>query len=332
MSFRSSSRSSLFWLLYPLAAVTFVAAGCWPLIETPASDTNVTQATNAVLTASATLLPTVVDGATVPAAELAPTGGANSPSVAPLPETVVAPDTPTVQQTFAVLVFSKTLGFRHDSIPAGITMIQQLGERYNFQVDTTEDSTRFTDEGLLPYQVVVFLNTTGDVLDETQQTVFERFIQRGGGYVGIHAASDTEYDWPWYGQLVGAYFASHPAIQTATLRPVIRDHRSTQGLPAEWERTDEWYNFRELPPPEIAVLIQLDETTYEGGTMGADHPISWYHTFDGGRAWYTAMGHTIESYSEPLFQNHVAGGILWAAETNEPPLPRNRVVLPTVTH
>jgi len=214
---------------------------------------------------------------------------------------------------FAVLVFTKTSGFRHDSIPAGITAIKSLGDQHNFRVDAGEDGTVFSDENLARYQVVIFLNTTGDVLDPGEEAAFERFVRRGGGFVGIHAATDTEYEWPWYGGLVGTYFDSHPAIQPALLKVVDATHVSTKHLPAEWTRTDEWYNFRDDPSPRVQVLIRIDETTYTGGRMGANHPISWSHAYDGGRAWYTAMGHTTESYQDPLFLSHLLGGIRWAA-------------------
>lgn len=214
---------------------------------------------------------------------------------------------------FSVLVFSKTAGYRHDSIPYGIAAIQALGEQNSFRVDASEDATIFNDESLAQYRVVVFLSTTGDVLDPGQQAAFERFVWRGGGFIGIHSASDTEYDWPWYGRLLGTYFRRHPAIQSATLRVVDPSHRSTRHLPIEWTRTDEWYDFRSDLDRDITVLIRIDEATYRGGRMGAYHPISWYHAYDGGRAWYTAMGHTTESYKEPLFLEHLLGGITWAA-------------------
>jgi type 1 glutamine amidotransferase len=217
------------------------------------------------------------------------------------------------QPAFAVLVFSKTSGFRHDSIPVGIAAINALGEERRFRVDATEDASMFSDERLAPYRVVVFLNTTGDVLDSAQRAAFERFIRRGAGFVGVHSATDTEYGWPWYGELVGAYFKSHPAIQSATLRVTGAKDASTAHLPAQWTRTDEWYNFREDPSPRVTVLIQLDEASYSGGTMGASHPMAWHHEYDGGRAWYTALGHTKESYQEPAFLRHLLGGIAWAA-------------------
>src|SRR5262245_48691985 len=197
---------------------------------------------------------------------------------------------------FSVLVFTKTAGFHHDSIPAGIQAIRSLGLQNGFDVDDTIDEAAFTDSNLSHYRVVIFLNTTGDVLDLPQQSAFENFIHAGGGFVGVHSAADTEYEWPWYGRLVGAYFASHPDIQTARLKVADASHPSSETLPREWMRTDEWYNFREYPRPDVGVLLTIDENSYSGGEMGANHPISWRHPYEGGRAWYTAMGHTIESY------------------------------------
>jgi cytochrome c len=217
------------------------------------------------------------------------------------------------QPRFAVLVFSKTAGFRHDSIPQGIAAIRTLGAEHGFAVDSTEDAARFSDAELGRYKVVVFLNTTGDILDDGQKAAFERYIRSGGGFVGVHSASDTEYGWAWYGRLVGAYFASHPAIQAATVRIEDLGHASTEGLPATWERTDEWYNFRNNPRDHVHVLARLDEASYSGGKMGADHAIAWCQEIDGGRSWYTAMGHTKESYAEPLYRQHLLGGIESAA-------------------
>ena len=210
---------------------------------------------------------------------------------------------------FSVLVFSKTAGFRHGSIPAGITAITRLGFENNFGVTATEDATQFNDQNLAQYQAIVFLNTTGDVLDETQQAAFERFIRAGGGFVGVHSATDTEYDWPFYGRLVAAYFKNHPAVQPAEVRVVARDHPSTRNLPEVWTRTDEWYNFRAPLPSDVRVLAEVNKASYKGGEMSGNHPVSWCQDFEGGRVWYTAMGHTDESYTEPLFINHLLGGI-----------------------
>jgi type 1 glutamine amidotransferase len=212
-----------------------------------------------------------------------------------------------------VLVFSKTAGFRHDSIPAGIAAIRSLGRGNGFSVSATENAKAFSAKRLRTFDAVVFLSTTGDVLGPRQQKAFKGYIRHGGGWVGIHSAADTEYEWPFYGRLLGAYFLSHPAVQPAVVDVSDRSHPSTRELPARWTRTDEWYNFRSNPRGAVHVLATLDESTYSGGTMGADHPIAWCHAFKGGRAWYTAGGHTIESYSEPDFRRHLLGGILWAA-------------------
>ncbi|GAB3420435.1 ThuA domain-containing protein [Flindersiella endophytica] len=231
----------------------------------------------------------------------------------PLAMATLMPGTANAAPAFDVLVFSKTAGFRHDSIPDGIAMVQRLGAAHRFSVDATEDAAAFTPENLGKYEAVIWLSTTGDVLDDTQQAAFEGYIQAGGGYVGIHAASDTEYSWPWYGNLVGAYFQSHPAIQPATVKVEDPVHPSTRQLPARWQRTDEWYNYRANPRGNVHVLAELDEKSYTGGGMGTDHPIAWCQDYDGGRAWYTGGGHTKESYTEPAFEQHVLEGIRTAA-------------------
>jgi type 1 glutamine amidotransferase len=226
---------------------------------------------------------------------------------------------------FRILVFSKTAAFRHSSIDEGVTAIRKLGAENNFQVDASEEASLFTDENLALYDAVVFLSTTGDVLNAEQQAAFERYIQAGGGYVGIHAASDTEYTWKWYGDLVGAYFRGHPAQQTASIDIEDADDHSTIGLPERWTRFDEWYDFKPVnfeqtgnidysPRGQVHVLATLDESTYTGEATGTtDHPISWCQRFDGGRSWYTALGHTEASYLEPAFLSHILGGIEVAA-------------------
>ncbi|HEX2780440.1 MAG TPA: ThuA domain-containing protein, partial [Gemmatimonadaceae bacterium] len=216
-----------------------------------------------------------------------------------------------------ILVFSKTAGFRHSSIPNGIAAIRKLGEENGFTVDATEDARAFTAKNLARYRAVVFLNTTGDVLDAAQQDDFERYIQAGGGYVGVHSATDTEYGWPWYGRLAGAWFNGHPGnpnVRKGTYRVLDKSHPSTEGFPDTWEREDEFYNFKSIDR-SIHVLVDIDETSYQGGTNGAHHPMSWYHDFDGGRAWYTNMGHTEATYSEPLFIRHLLGGLRYAMGT-----------------
>ncbi|WP_328993099.1 ThuA domain-containing protein [Kribbella sp. NBC_01245] len=217
-------------------------------------------------------------------------------------------------ETFKALIFSKTAGFRHDSIPAGIAAIQQLGQQNGFEVTATEDGAAFTDANLAQYEVVIWLSTTGDVLTADQQAAFERYIRAGGGYAGVHAASDTEYQWPWYGKLVGSYFANHPpGTPNADVKVEDHAHPSTAEAPTKWNRTDEWYNYQTNPRGAVHVLASLDETSYSGGTMGAEHPIAWCQDYDGGRSWYTGMGHTIESFNDATFRKHLLGGIRTAA-------------------
>jgi type 1 glutamine amidotransferase len=216
---------------------------------------------------------------------------------------------------FRVLVFTKTDGFRHASIPAAIQALRELGAQHGFTVDATEDAAAFNNANLARYAVVAFVLTAGDVLDNARQAAFERYIRSGRGFVGVHSALDSERDWAWYRQLVGTSFKSHPAIQTATLHVAEPRHLSTAGLPRRWVREDEWYNFTARPRRAARVLLRLDETTYAPGegAMGRDHPIAWLHEYDGGRSWYTGGGHTEASYSERLFRAHLLGGIRYAA-------------------
>ncbi|WP_328726657.1 ThuA domain-containing protein [Streptomyces sp. NBC_00259] len=222
-------------------------------------------------------------------------------------------NTPVDRSAKRVLVFSRTAGFRHDSIPAGVAALKELGAGSNITVDATEEPAQFTTSNLARYDAVVFLSTTGDVLNAEQQKAFENYVATGGGYMGVHAAADTEYDWPFYGGLVGAYFHSHPQIQKATVRVEDHDHPATSHLDAAWERTDEWYNYRSNPRGQARVLATLDETTYQGGTMKGDHPIAWCQTYQGGRAFYTGGGHTKESYAEPAFRQHLLGGLRYTS-------------------
>jgi type 1 glutamine amidotransferase len=214
---------------------------------------------------------------------------------------------------FDVLVFSRTAGFRHDSIPAGIDALRSLGTQNDFSVTATEDASAFTPANLAAYEAVVFLSTTGDVLNDSQQSALQSYMDNGGGFLGVHAAADTEYDWPYYGRLVGAYFKSHPAIQQATVKTEDRTHPATTQLPASWTRTDEWYNYRTDPRPDVHVLQTLDESTYSGGEMGTDHPITWCHPQGKGRSFYTGLGHTAESYSDPAFRSLLLGAVRYAA-------------------
>src|SRR5687768_10324218 len=211
------------------------------------------------------------------------------------------------KQKNRILVFSKTQGYRHESIGVGKETLLALGKQNDFEVDTTENAAFFNEDSLKRYRAVIFLNTTQDVLDPVQQADFKRFIEAGGGFMGIHAAADTEYEWPWYGDLLGAYFKSHPKTQQAKFKKA-GDSELVKNLPAEWIRTDELYNYKRISK-DINVLYTLDETSYEGGENGDYHPIAWYHEFEGGRSFYTGMGHTPESYADSLFREHLVQGI-----------------------
>lgn len=223
-----------------------------------------------------------------------------------------------------VLVFSKTTGFRHASIPNGIAAIQKLGKENGYTVDTTENAAIFNEDSLQNYSAVIFLSTTGMVLDYRQRTAFERYIQAGGGFVGVHSATDTEYDWGWYGRLVGNYFFDHPGIhdtfpnvQPGTLHVVDKTFGATKHLPETWARTDEFYSFRKQLDSTVHVLINIDENSYKGGHKMGNHPMAWYHDYDGGRAFYTELGHTNESYVEENYIKHLLGGIQYAIGENK---------------
>jgi type 1 glutamine amidotransferase len=213
----------------------------------------------------------------------------------------------------AVLVFTRTTGFRHLSIPAGVEAFGDLGKAHGFGVEETEDPAAFAE--LATYAAVVFLSTSGEVLDPEGKAALEAYVRGGGGFVGVHAASTTEYDWPFFGELVGARFSRHPAVQPGTIRVEDREHPATAHLDPVWERTDEWYDFRANPRRHVRVLLTVDESSYDGGGMGDDHPIAWCHPVGGGRSFYTALGHTIESFAEPAFREHLLGGVRYATRS-----------------
>lgn len=221
---------------------------------------------------------------------------------------------------FNVLVFSKTTMFRHASITNGVVAIRKLGVENGFAVDATEDSSAFTPANLARYQAVVFLSTSGDILNDEQQTVFQNYLTNGGGLVGVHAAVAgkvaTEGTWPWYVEMFCTEFANHKAIEPATVLVEDRTNASTVHLPAQWLRTDEWYNFTASPRGRVHVLASLDEKSFHGGTMGADHPVAWCRQLGRGRLWYSALGHTEASYSDPNFLRHLLGGIHITAGVN----------------
>jgi type 1 glutamine amidotransferase len=229
----------------------------------------------------------------------------SAPTPAPVPARDPGP--------YEVLVFSRTGGYRHDSIPAGIAAFRALGPAGGFTVTATEDPAVFTPAGLARFRAVVFLSTTGDVLGPDQQAALEAYVRGGGGWVGAHSAADTEYDWPFYGELVGARFARHPSVQPVTVRVRDRDHPATAALPRTWRVTDEPYDFRTVPAARI--LADLDESSYTGGGMGADHPIVWCRPVGAGRSFYVGLGHPAALYADPDFRALLAGGLRYATET-----------------
>lgn len=210
-----------------------------------------------------------------------------------------------------VLIFAKTAGYHHASIEKAMPILHSALAKKSIIADTTRNALLFTLTNLKKYKAVIFLNTSGDILDDSQQTALQEYIRGGGGFVGIHAATDTEYEWPWYNKLVGAYFLSHPEQQKATINVVDKKHPTTAFLPEKWERTDEWYNFKDISD-NIKVLAYLDETSYKGGANGEKHPFIWYQEFEGGRSFYTGVGHREDNYSEPLVIQHIIAGIIWA--------------------
>lgn len=220
------------------------------------------------------------------------------PAAAPTPTQAPAPA--------QLLVFTRTTGFRHDSIPVGVETMRGLARDAGVEVVHSEDPALFADASLARFRAVVFLSTTGDVLDGAQQSAFERYIRGGGGFLGVHAAADTEYDWPWYGELAGAWFLGHPpGLQTSD----VRFEGDQSGLANGWRITDELYNYKRNPRAQVQVLATVDEADYQGGTMGADHPIAWCHASGNGRAWYTGLGHDAKVYADPIYRAHVLRGL-----------------------
>ncbi len=225
---------------------------------------------------------------------------------------------PLLAEPLNLLVFTRTEGFRHNSIEDGVTMLEAIAAEEGHTVTRTEETDLFTTQALASFDVVVWLSATGDVLDPPEEAAFESYIQSGGGYLGIHAAADCEYGWPWYGQLLGngAWFASHPAIQVADL--VLEDpfHPGAGTFGAVTPFEDEWYNFQANPRPAVQVLFTLDESSYDpgSGAMGDDHPITWAHNFQGGRAFYTALGHRSETFADARFIEKIRGALRWVGE------------------
>lgn len=226
---------------------------------------------------------------------------------------------------FRALLFTKTAGWHHSSIHEGVTAMRRLSKIHHFDLDWHEDSNQFNRDNLSKYDVVIFMLTTGDVLSDEQQMVFEEYISQGNGFVGIHSAADTEYGWSWYQGLVGRTFVIHPPIQTARINVIDHNFPGLEFFPKQFFWTDEYYNFSEEISPSLNYLLTVDESTYSAEAqwgnvksegMGKFHPVSWYQEYDGGRSFYTALGHIPDSYSQQNFLTHLYGGIYWAATGN----------------
>ena len=224
---------------------------------------------------------------------------------------------------FKALLITNTAGWHHDSIEAAVPALQGLAKLHDFDlVWPNMLSTVLTDKGLADYQVIIFALTTGDILNDEQQAAVERFVKSGKGFVSLHTGTDTEYDWPWYTKMEGTTFLIHPAVQTATVVVQDPDFPGMDRFAPRSIRTEEWYQFKTPLPADCHLLLTVDESTYnphahwgtkQGDGMGAVHPVSWYHEYDGGRSFSTILGHLPATWSEPVFLHHVYGGIYWAA-------------------
>lgn len=211
-----------------------------------------------------------------------------------------------------VLIFHETQEYRHQSIEKGIQAIQQLGDENNFTTTVSRDSRYFTENDLNSLDLIIFLNTSGDILNIEEEIAFQNYMDKGGNFFGIHSAADTEYDWRWYGDLVGAYLNGHPEIQEATITIKMPEHITVEHLQETWNRIDEWYNYKDIKKG-LNVLMTLDEDTYKGGENGDFHPIAWFQNYrGGGKSIYTGGGHTSESYSEPDYLEHLSRCIRFA--------------------
>ena len=237
------------------------------------------------------------------------------------------------QAQFKVLLITETAGWHHESIQNGVTAINELAATHNFEVTRQQNAVKINEGSLKNFDALIFLSTTADIFDDNEQTAIEKFIQSGKGYVGIHAASDTEYDWEWYTKLVGRMFHIHPAQQTAKLKIIDHNFPGLEHFPNTLLWTDEWYEFGEEKVDDLKYLITVDENSFDpnvtwknsdvdangnkidriGKGMNGFHPISWYHEFDGGRSFYTALGHIEKVYENQWFLDHLYGGIYYAA-------------------
>ena len=226
-------------------------------------------------------------------------------------------------EQFQVLLFTEAEGYHHQSIADGVQAMRKLSEKHNFGLHWTENSKIFSDSSLYNYDVVVFLNTGGNVLTKEEQKGLQKFYRKGNGFVGIHGAAATELEWNWFGKLIGRRFIIHPTIQTAKVNIKGEGFPATYHLPDKMLWTEEWYEFGPELSNNLKYLITVDETTYnpkakwedkKGDGMGKFHPIAWYQKFEGGRAFYTGLGHIGVAFRDRVFLEHIYGGIYWSSQ------------------
>lgn len=220
------------------------------------------------------------------------------------------------QQGKKVLIYTKTGGYAHASIPDGIRAVQKIGLEIGFQTDTTSLSEDFNEKNLRNYAAIIFISTSPRLLDSIQKEAFTNYIRAGGGFVGIHGASAGIRPWPWYAKLVGGIFTNHPEPKEGVILNENTLHSASCHFPAQLEWKDEWYNFSDMEK-DLHILLSVDEASYTGGEYGSRrHPISWYHDYDGGRAFYTALGHFSYHFTDAFFVQHITEGIKYAMGVN----------------
>lgn len=238
---------------------------------------------------------------------------------------------PALAEQPRVLVYTRNhvnngKGYVHDNIAASVTMLQQLAATNGFAVEASDDPKVFTPEHLKKYRALIFSNSNNEAFEnDAQRDAFKQFIQGGGGFVGIHSASGSERDWPYFWAVLGGKFKRHPPLQKFTLHVLDARHSATAHLGATWQWEDEFYYLDNLNPRmhvllagDVAGLNDKDKATYPGKVFGDVFPLAWCQEFDGGRQFYTALGHKIEYYSDPKFRQHVLGGILWVLHGDQP--------------
>lgn len=218
------------------------------------------------------------------------------------------------------LIYTKNgEGFVHDNIESSIKGLEKLLREKGMTFDTSEDPSLFTTDNLKKYDVLIFSSTNNETFDnDRQRSAFQKYIQKGGGFVGIHSASGSERNWPWFWAMLGGKFYRHPPFQSFNIVKIDPDHSSATAVPDYWEREDECYYLKELNP-DIHIILAADLMSiddpkmeeYPSNTFGKYFPVTWCHSFDGGHQWYTSLGHAPEHYEDPVFMDHIWGGIEW---------------------